>query len=493
MKKDLFKSIIKKTVLIILIVLTIIQLTILVGWIIKPWIKTELLDNLIQTETWFLRFTTTITPTLFMVGIYTWLVKPLTKIFRKKPKFFQKMVEKIKKFETLDLPVKKSTVIIFFAVCLGLVLTLYPYNPTINPEVKPIGVDAKRYIDFLHKLIIQPSISQAINQAFTTVDHGQRPLHLLILYFIALFTEANILDLVKFQLPFLILFTLFTVYFFTFEGLKNRFYASTITLFTASSYLVTVGVFAAFYSNLFALSFCYLFLTFLLKYSVKPLKKFFWLMLGTSIPIIFIHPWTWSMLMGITFIYPLLKFSRKNFSEKFKKEIFPVALILAINVFTDLAIKSLIFQTLTGGAIAYTTVTSNIEFANLKNFPSNLFMTIRIFSGGIYSNFLILFLSTLGIFSVGLHKDNFHQLLLAWILITSLIFPISNIVLQSRLIFNLPLQIFTVEGLFLLGALAQSGKNSKIRLEVKLLFLLLITASFSYAFRCVLNTVISQL
>ncbi len=481
-----FKNITKKVMLIILVVLTTIQLAILVGWIINPWIKQQPFPILIQTETRILRVLTPLSPYLLLTGIYFWLTKPLNQ----KIKAFKKLKEKIEKFKTYNLPTKKSALIVLVATILALTLALYPYHPNLNPDGKPIGVDVKHYVKYLREIITQPTITQAINQAFTETAEGQRGIHLTILYLVALLTETNIVNVAKFQLPFLIIFILLAIYPLTLEGYKNRLYASILTLFTASSHLLTIGVFAAFYSNLFALAFCYLYYTFLLKYSTQPSKKIFLAMLLTSTPTIFIHPWTWIMLiLGVTFIYLLLQISRKNFSPKIKKKILPITLILAINITIDFVVKSIIFQATTGEIVAYKTLSTGLSLANLENFFTNLFMATRIFAGGAYSNPLILTLLILGVFSLNFQKNNYTQLILAWILAVSLIFPFSNSSIQSRLIFNLPLPILAVEGLFLLGTIIQKNKNSKLKTEVKLLFLLLTLTSFSYAFRYIINTI----
>ncbi|RLI06022.1 hypothetical protein DRO26_00405 [Candidatus Bathyarchaeota archaeon] len=496
-KPSLTREILEKVCISLLLILITTEILALLRWVTHPFWPSE--ENwtwhFVKIENQLFYAWTPICPILFMVAVYIWLLKPLTKVLertgKKIFKTFSKMERWVNSVRTDEIKIpftRHPKVLLFASMLLTVVLALYPYHPNLNPLGRFVGVDVRYYFEWLGGMVGKP-FPEALSYAFWEASNGSRPLYLLLLYTVKTTTSLSVSDVAKFELVVLAPLLVLAVYLFVKEGTGNDNYAALAALFTAFSYNITVGVFAAFYANICALILGFLFLTLLLKY----MKNFSWktltiltILLAT---IIFIHPWTWSEFVTIIITYLLIILVwEKNLGE-FKKKIVPLGFILVVNLLVDI-VKSWVLKSLGGIQGGYEVASTSLGLNELTKLWLNLQVNFVNFSSGFYMNPIILMLTIFGVLILTYRKkDEYTRILLAWVIVTSIPLPFSNYVAHCRLVFNLPFHILSVNTLVYLCALTQKEENSRIWFMVKLLTFLIILLNLTYAFRSVINTI----
>jgi hypothetical protein len=322
---------------------------------------------------------------------------------------------------------------------LSLVIGLIPHQPQINFENRQIGVDTDYYVKWINALTHSADYREFIHQAFVVQSFGDRPLTL-----IFLFTIAKILNVVDFYSvvehvplilgPLLVL----VVFFLTRELTSNDKQALLASFLTSVSFQVTVGIYAGFYANWFALIIGYLSFVFLLRslrYSSNKLNLAMFSLL--LIALLFTHVHTWSVIVVVMSVFLITMIKAKHY---YKKRIVLLFIILSSSVVLDI-VKTSITGSMTG-------IEKDIEFAKatgtgLEQFTirwSNLTRSVYSFLGGQFSNFII--------FSLGLYwlfQSNTRDISSVFLMIflsTGLIaFLIGDYRVQARIFYDIPFQI----------------------------------------------------
>jgi hypothetical protein len=322
---------------------------------------------------------------------------------------------------------------------LSLVIGLIPHQPQINFENRQIGVDTDYYVKWINALTHSADYREFIHQAFVVQSFGDRPLTL-----IFLFTTAKILNVVEFYSvvehvplilgPLLVL----VVFFLTRELTSNDKQALLASFLTSVSFQVTVGIYAGFYANWFALIIGYLSFVFLLRslrYSSNKLNLAMFSLL--LIALLFTHVHTWSVIVVVMTVFLIKMIKAKHY---YKKRIVLLFIILSSSVVLDI-VKTSITGSMTG-------IEKDIEFAKatgtgLEQFTirwSNLTRSVYSFLGGQFSNFII--------FSLGLYwlfQSNTRDISSVFLMIflsTGLIaFLIGDYRVQARIFYDIPFQI----------------------------------------------------
>jgi len=98
-------------------------------------------------------------------------------------------------------------------------------------------------------------------------------------------------------------------------------------------------------------------------------------------------------------------------------------------------------------------------------------------------NSLHILLASIGVLSLLNHKSKRPKLIILWMAITSLIFPLGDVGLKSRLLLSVPFPLLIAEGLWTLSRLL-ARFDSKLP---KLLQVFFITSSLTYTVRALCN------
>ena len=355
---------------------------------------------------------------------------------------------------------KYKYIYISLFMLLSLVIALIPHQPQINPNGQQIGVDTDYYVNWINALSHATDYRDFFHQAFVVQSFGDKPLVLIFLFTITKFLNVAdpffILEHVTMILgPLLVLVT----FYLTREMTSNDKQALLASFLTSISFQVTVGIYAGFYANWFALIIGYLSFLFLvrcLKYSSNQNLIVFSVLI---IVLLFTHVHTWSVLVAVMSVLLMVMIKVKQYSKR------RTALLLII------LLSSVIFDVVrTSMTGSMTGIEKDIEFAKatgtgIEQFAlrwSNLTRSVYSFLGGQFSNFII--------FSLGLYwafqsntRDISTKFLMIFMSIGLIAFLIGDYRVQARIFYDIPFQI---PAALALSSLWKSQRGSLIAIPI---------------------------
>ena len=356
---------------------------------------------------------------------------------------------------------KYKYIYISLFMLLSLVIALIPHQPQINPNGQQIGVDTDYYVNWINALSHATDYRDFFHQAFVVQSFGDKPLVLIFLFTITKFLNVAdpffILEHVTMILgPLLVLVT----FYLTREMTSNDKQALLASFLTSISFQVTVGIYAGFYANWFALIIGYLSFLFLvrsLKYSSSNQNLTIFSVL--IIVLLFTHVHTWSVLVAVMSVLLIVMIKVKQYSKR------RTALLLII------LLSSVIFDVVrTSMTGSMTGIEKDIEFAKatgtgIEQFAlrwSNLTRSVYSFLGGQFSNFII--------FSLGLYwafqsntRDISTKFLMIFMSIGLIAFLIGDYRVQARIFYDIPFQI---PAALALSSLWKSQRGSLIAIPI---------------------------
>jgi len=311
---------------------------------------------------------------------------------------------------------------------------IYPYMPALNPSFKPAGVDIPHYAQALENMSARPVLN-----AF--IFRGSRPLYMLVLYgFQKMLGLSPYAASVFF--PSILLSVLVASTYISLRSLGDEDIAVLSAFFTATGFKTTVGIYSSFQADLLALSLSY-------PLTVLALKNGGWrriLVLATLAFLMdYIHPWTLTQTLVAVFFMALLSLVTRD-RRGLKTSATAFLVVVASTLAADY-IKSMIRAT---GATEATQSIAKTSIG-LEYFWS--FINQMVFATNIlYGGFLLTPLLPLALLLL-LKKpteDPYTKLTYAWIL-TALPIVIANSTVQSRLYYNIPLEVAYAIALKTLG------------------------------------------
>ncbi|OLC92577.1 MAG: hypothetical protein AUG16_00855 [Thaumarchaeota archaeon 13_1_20CM_2_39_20] len=336
---------------------------------------------------------------------------------------------------------KTKILYLLFFMLLSLTITLVPHQPTINTDNQQVGSDSGDYVILLSKLTESNNPQEFIQKAFVISDSSDRPLSSLFLYAIVKISPANIsytIDHVPIILgPALVL----VVFFFTREVTSNDLTSLLASFLTTVSFHTLIGIYSGIYANWIALIIGYLSFVFLVRFLKVGRKLDLVIYSVLLIFLVFTHAYTWTILALFTgiFLIVLHKLSYYN-----KKRIIILLIIVLSSVAIDVARSSL-----TGTSAG---IESDVSLARVAgpeqvvSLWSNLTDTTQNYSGGIFSNFIILALGVYWLF-----RSNSRELssifMLVFLALGVLPILVGDGVIQSRMLYDIPFQIPAAIGL----------------------------------------------
>lgn len=368
-------------------------------------------------------------------------------------------------------------------ILVGLV-TAYPYFPDLNPFGKFVATDVAHYYE--PKLIELDSLGNmngVISGVFQS-STGDRPLSLLMLFFGWKITGVSVGQaLVLSEVMIGLLLVLATYFFVRFAGF-NRFYASLATLFVAVSPHVTVGLYGGLLANMIGLVFFYLFWGLVLAcLKTRSWRLCFLAALFQSL-LLFSHANTWDMSIGILaflFLILLLEWliNRKSYIGPLMLlviSVFGVSMNFARNWALNMRI---------GTVEAVGVARSGVSSANLLGLWQTLGVSLGSYMGIAFMNPVLFFFAAVGGLFVAFDGRLLSRFLTACLAATSLPFILGDKVVQTRIMYDLPIPVFAFLGLLVsLGFVEKLFKSDESRRIRFLLILLIVLVEVNYAIYC---------
>lgn len=402
-----------------------------------------------------------ISPLILVFTLYYWILKPIMPFkFRSIPEHYSNYNWNF-----------KSIILFTLSMVISLIASLYPYIPSINPYFFPVGVDFKWYSDGLANFEANPiSIFDFLG--------GSRPMLIIFLYAFKSLFGFSVKEAVTF-FP-VILNPLFTLSIFLLVWIifDNIYLASISAFFASMSFKITVNMYSYFLANMTALILLMYGLVLMLIYYKSKSRYILIPALIIYNLAILTHPWTYMQFsISIAFMLILYLIKLKDF-KKFINEY--RAFILMFIPSIPIAIILIPFG-VSQFQIFLNTIRS-VNLISLFNFWYNSFFISFLLYGGFQMNIFTLLTAFLALLYP---STGFGDELLRFMVIASSIpYPFVDGMLQSRILFNLPLEIFS--SLFIYRVLSFESISFRMRSTI---FLLAIISQLNYLFRCLANVI----
>ena len=483
----------KKIFLYVIVILTIIELEAVALWLSAPLSPTKIFlpdVEIIKLETELFYISQGFVLPILVLTFFFWAFFVIKALFQVKGLKFKTITLnfnfKLKlsgqsswRFNACFLKVSLLSISIC-SILLVLFLTYYPYSPILNPLGAYKGVDIPQYVEWLSKAAISPMMD---------VFPQNRLLSLMFLYLFWKATGLSALMAVQSFMIILGILLVISVSYFLYSLRVDYTTKVFSVLFTVLSFHVTTAIFGGFLSNLTCLVGVYIFSAFFVKAMERRSWRWIGLATATMGLLLFIHSYTWAMLMGVLVVYAVfhvVKWLRVRGSmEEFRL----VGAILIVNILLDFARNTIINRM--GVAVEATRVAgSNLSLRNISFFWDTLGKSVSQGMEGTLMNPLMYVLAMFGAFVVFTCWDKpFYRYLGCWLVASSVPLLFASGKIQIRILYNIPFQILAAIGLsVILKSLNGDSKVDKVLRWVLVLWVILV--NLNYAFRCMY--VISQ-
>ena len=340
----------------------------------------------------------------------------------------------------------------------------------------PVGIDAHWYYERLDALGGGVSISNLLLEE-------PRAAYLLLLYGIRLATQLPIRETAMSGAIIVSVLCALGSFFLVKEMGQGGLASLLAALFASLSPQMLVGTLASIFSNWLAMAELLFFFAFILRAAKTSSKSWFAAGFAISLVVMVTHPWTWPILMLILGIYVVLSISHDRSWDSVRHS--AGLRILATNVLVGLVLFAIM-----GGIVAFQgAVNLGYYFGILENLrpwraPDVFFrdMQIALFNystQGLYSNWLLIGLAIVGVFSLAKMGRETRLLFESWILGPSLLILFLAPEIQWRLLFLIPYNILAALGvvtlLRLLERLTPIGRSHTDLLMLRAVELGLVT------------------
>jgi len=447
----------------IMIVLCIFEGLSLVYWLLlNPLLmKIPLIWDVAYIELLTSSLASSIAPLILIFTLYYWVFKPVIP-------FKLKLNHSYPEDLTFNF---KSILLLSSSLLISIVASIYPYIPSINPNLYPVGVDFKYYSDWLAKFESNP-------MSIFNVAGGSRPMLIIFLYAFKSLFNFSVKDAVTF-FPF-ILHPLFvaSIFLFVFTAFHNIFLASFSALFASMSFKIAVDMYSYFLANMTALILLLLGLTLILKYYEFKSTPIFALALILYNLALLTHPWTYMQFSASIAFMILIKFVKLRSFKMVVHEY--LALILMLSPSIPLALILIPY-----GVDQFQIFLNTVRAMNINsifNFWYNSFFITFLLYGGFQMN---VFTLTTALLALLYPSSTFGDEILRFMVIASSIpYPFVGGSLQSRILFNLPLEVFS--SIFIYRVISSEYIGFKMRLCI---FSLAVISQLNYLFRCLANVI----
>ncbi len=461
-----------------LLLAVVIEALSLLEWALYPYFPDKGL-LFARTDAAIFNVLSPFSPILLILLLYYWLAKLVTSLdnlrSRQLKAYLNRLTGSLSRLrpqatsnpENELVIIEHPRLLLLVAVTAAILLALVPYRTDLNPLMTPVGVDAHFYIDWTNQMLQKPPAA-AISYAMGSASQGSRPLLLVPMYLVVSTGIITTSEAVV-SLP-VIIGALLAVSTFLFvrEGQQSERMAGLAALLSVFSFNTTVGLWAGFYANWLALVEAYLFLAVLLSFLRSRSNTKLFILTLLSLSILLTHPWTWVIILSVTILFAssLWKGTRRTTIVR------PLVLLLVINIAVDFA-KNQIF----GGLVAAQDASVSLSHSGVSQslgFWPNIISGLFFAYDGLLANAILLGLSLTAIFYLKF-QNHFERLLILWVALSSLSFPFLSSLLQTRILYDLPISTLATMGLIF--AIPRMGFRT-IHSNLTLLLALLLSANY---------------
>ena len=344
------------------------------------------------------------------------------------------------------------------------ILAIMPYRPDVNPAGIPVGADTSAYIFWVNQML-QKSIPDGLVYAFRQASNGDRPLSLIIPYVMSGIFGVQSDATVKFYPLFLGPLLVVSTFLFVSLGFGDKHTAGLVGLMTAFSFQLTVGMWAGYYANWLALAESFLLMGFLLRWISLRSKRDFICTVSLSIVVLFTHPWTWDFMLLLSTSFMIERIVATHDFKLMRAAI----LFVAIGIAAD-SVKSFVVGGYGGGRAAVDIATTSIGLPQLVAFWPNVVATFVQYYSMLLADSVILGLAAIAMWRFSASDHDFARLVVLWVAMASLPFPFLGSLLQSRIIYLLPIPLLSTGAVLGLQRLGQGRTQQALILLVILLF-----------------------
>jgi hypothetical protein len=333
---------------------------------------------------------------------------------------------------------KSKIIYLLLFMLLSVFLALIPHQPSINRDNQQIGVDTDYYVVWTNGLLHSHDYLEFLQQAFVIQNLGDRPLTLIFLFIIAKIVNVSLFYLTEYLPVILGPALVLAVYFLTRELTSNEIASLFASFLTATSFQVSIGIYAGFYANWFALIIGYVSFVFLIKFLKMPGNKLNLLVFSVLIVLLlFSHVYTWSILVIVMGVFLAIMFKLNHYR---RQSIVLLLLVVLASVIIDVA-----RTTITSSASG---IERDIEVAKVTGVGpeqfalrwSNLLRTIYSYVGGQFSNFIIFTLGLYWLFRSSI-REPATIFLITYLSIGLFPFLLGDYRIQTRVFYDIPFQI----------------------------------------------------
>ena len=335
--------------------------------------------------------------------------------------------------------------LLIISLVLSVVGALYPYSRNINPEGIAFGVDVHYYLDWM----------EPVNQDFLSafmVANGSRPIILLVIYGIQHGLGMKLLDAIKYLPVLLNPLLVLSVYFMVSQATGDGEWAGLASLFTASGFNITVGMYAYFLTNMLGLIFLFSSLGFLFKTFQTGKKVYFASASGLGSLLVFTHPWTFIQYYAAIALFLIYIYFKENKSNE------------SISVWTYLGLLGLVdvLKGALGGLEAYGVITSTVpRLVGVGEFWGTNIFAFRQMYGGLLSNTVLLGFAIFGVYLLN-RRRSYHLFLTLLLLVSLMFYLMVDGGAQTKLLYNIPFSVLASLGILFLVRGAAFDRRKKM-------------------------------
>jgi len=324
-------------------------------------------------------------------------------------------------------------ILLALALIFSIVGALYPYSPKINPNSISVGVDVHWYIEWM------APVEQHLFSVFT-VANGSRPIILLLIYVFQRSSSLGVMEVVKYLPVLLNPLLVLSVFFMVSNATEDLEWAGLASLFSATGFTITVGMYSYFLTNILGLVLIFSSLGFLFKTIRTGLGVHLVPALALGFLAVFTHPWTFIQYYAATVLFLFYIY----FLEKRSVESLIIITYLGLTGLVD------VLKGVMGGLEAYGVVTSTApKLIELVRFWSNNIFAFRQMYGGLLSNTIFLVIATFGVYLLNRRKP-YHLFLTMLLLVSSVYFLMVDGSAQTKLLYNIPFSVLSSSAILFL-------------------------------------------
>jgi hypothetical protein len=333
--------------------------------------------------------------------------------------------------------VSRSVCIIVLSAVMALSIFIVMI-PHLDGQFTKVGEDTTNYVNWIEDMRASRNGADIPSLIVNEIQTGDRPLSLLILYFIlTLFSNNPVIAFEIFLPATLAPLLVLSTYFLTKEITRNSMVSLFSSFITAVSFQIMIGVYGGLYANWMALILGYFSICFAVRFLNKEHKADIFGFTTCIVALLFTHSYTWTIITTFLIIF-LLVLRWKKFYESgpVKTILIIIAGVLAVDV-----ARSILFDTLSAVTRDYMVAeTSGGGLMHLGARWTVLVRTIEVFLAGIYGNMIILFL-VLYCAVMLKFKNVAGYFIMIFLSIGILPLFFGDKIVQSRIFYEIPFQI----------------------------------------------------